>query len=93
MGFFCRFATPGDDVLTAFTAARPEISALVSAPEGRSARVYEVFMLGQSDSAFPVVVLWITLNISGLFHKGGGIIASRPFSLVSVGFINPPANG
>ena len=42
----CLFATPGDDFLTAFTAARPEISAPVSVPEGRSPRVYAVFMPG-----------------------------------------------
>jgi len=41
----CQFATPRDNVLTAFFAAKPEITAVVSAPEGRSPRIYAILCL------------------------------------------------
>ena len=40
------FATPGDDGLATFAAARPEISAVVSVPDGRSPRFYAILSLG-----------------------------------------------
>ena len=40
------FATPGDDGLATFAAARPEISAAVSVPDGRSPRFYAILSLG-----------------------------------------------
>ena len=40
------FATPGDVSLATFAAARPEISAVVSVPDGRSPRFYAILSLG-----------------------------------------------
>ena len=40
------FATPGDVSLATFAAGRPEISAAVSVPDGRSPRFYAILSLG-----------------------------------------------
>ena len=65
----CRFATPRDDVLAAFFAAKPEFSAVVSAPEGRSPRIYAILCLtifsrinaSLSMTRMPVVCLYLAV--------------------------------
>jgi len=41
----CLFIIPRDDGLTAFSAAKPKISAVVSAPEDRRPRIYAILYL------------------------------------------------